>query len=114
MGAIPEGVPVAVTVTLAIGDLAATGLRVLAFARTEMPVDTQRISGHSLPHQFTFLGLQGMIDPPRPEAGAAVAACHLAGIQVKMIRVIMQGRRWRSGGNWGWRRKPQRRPTPWR
>jgi magnesium-transporting ATPase (P-type) len=32
-----------------------------------------------------FLGLQGMIDPPRPEAIAAVHACQAAGIQVKMI-----------------------------
>ena len=65
--------------------LAAAGLRVLAFARAEMPADTQRISAHTLPRQFTFLGLQGMIDPPRPEAVQAVAACHRAGIQVKMI-----------------------------
>jgi magnesium-transporting ATPase (P-type) len=34
---------------------------------------------------FTFLGLQGMIDPPRPEAVRAVAACRRAGIAVKMI-----------------------------
>lgn len=32
-----------------------------------------------------FVGLQGMIDPPRPEAVAAVRACQSAGIQVKMI-----------------------------
>jgi len=68
-----------------VGELTAAGLRVLAFARAEMPADTQRISAHSLPHQFTFLGLQGMIDPPRPEAVEAVAACQRAGIQVKMI-----------------------------
>ncbi len=34
---------------------------------------------------FELLGLVGMIDPPRPEAVAAVAACHAAGISVKMI-----------------------------
>jgi high-affinity K+ transport system ATPase subunit B len=34
---------------------------------------------------LVFLGLQGMIDPPRPEAIAAVHACQSAGIQVKMI-----------------------------
>jgi cation-transporting P-type ATPase F len=66
-------------------DLAASGLRVLAFARAELPAATQSIGANSLPHQFTFLGLQGMIDPPRPEAVEAVAACHRAGIQVKMI-----------------------------
>ena len=34
---------------------------------------------------LSFLGLVGMIDPPRPEAIAAIAACHRAGIRVKMI-----------------------------
>ncbi|MEM9768554.1 MAG: HAD-IC family P-type ATPase, partial [Cyanobacteria bacterium P01_D01_bin.71] len=34
---------------------------------------------------LVFLGLQGMIDPPRPEAIAAVHACRHAGIQIKMI-----------------------------
>ncbi|MCG3149804.1 MAG: putative cation-transporting ATPase F [Verrucomicrobiae bacterium] len=65
--------------------LAAAGLRVLAFARAELPAATTRIQTQSLPATFTFLGLQGMIDPPRPEAIQAVAACHQAGIQVKMI-----------------------------
>ena len=34
---------------------------------------------------LVFLGLQGMLDPPRPEALAAVQACQRAGITVKMI-----------------------------
>ena len=34
---------------------------------------------------LTFLGLVGLIDPPRPEAIAAVAECRAAGIRVKMI-----------------------------
>ena len=34
---------------------------------------------------LTFLGLQGMMDPPRPEAIAAVRRCQEAGIAVKMI-----------------------------
>jgi magnesium-transporting ATPase (P-type) len=34
---------------------------------------------------LTFLGLVGMIDPPREPAKAPIAACHRAGIQVKMI-----------------------------
>ena len=34
---------------------------------------------------MTFLGLVGMIDPPRPEAGAAVLTCKQAGIRVRMI-----------------------------
>jgi cation-transporting ATPase F len=67
------------------GVLASSGLRVLAFARIDVPSDTRRLGVHTLPRQFTFLGLQGMIDPPRPEAVEAVAACHRAGIRVKMI-----------------------------
>ncbi|MBK9137154.1 MAG: cation-transporting P-type ATPase [Verrucomicrobia bacterium] len=68
-----------------VARLAAAGLRVLAFARAEVPAATSRIHARDLPREFTFLGLQGMIDPPRPEAIEAVAACHRAGIQVKMI-----------------------------
>ncbi|HNQ91006.1 MAG TPA: HAD-IC family P-type ATPase [Verrucomicrobiota bacterium] len=68
-----------------VAQLAAAGLRVLAFARAEVPTQTQRLGVRDLPRHFTFLGLQGMMDPPRPEAMDAVAACHRAGIQVKMI-----------------------------
>jgi Ca2+-transporting ATPase len=65
--------------------LAAEGLRVLAFARAELPHDTAQIAAATLPRSFVFLGIQGMIDPPRPEAIEAIRACHRAGIQVKMI-----------------------------
>lgn len=34
---------------------------------------------------LVFLGLQAMIDPPRPEVIDAIAQCHAAGIKVKMI-----------------------------
>jgi Ca2+-transporting ATPase len=68
-----------------VARLTAAGLRVLGFARAELPAAATRIHARDLPRQFTFLGLQGMIDPPRPEAIEAVAACHRAGIQVKMI-----------------------------
>jgi len=65
--------------------MAGQGLRVLAFAR----LNTGDVVG-SLGHEhvsggLTFLGLQGMIDPPRPEAVAAVQVCQNAGIRVKMI-----------------------------
>lgn len=61
------------------------GLRVLAFARVELTDFTGTLQHHHLAGGLTFLGLQGMIDPPRPEVSAAVKACQLAGIQVKMI-----------------------------
>jgi magnesium-transporting ATPase (P-type) len=42
-------------------------------------------STRALEGGLTFLGLVGLIDPPRPEAIAAVAECRAAGIRVKMI-----------------------------
>lgn len=63
--------------------LARRGLRVLALA--ERPEADARIDAASLEGGLTFLGLVGLIDPPRPEAIAAVAECRAAGIRVKMI-----------------------------
>ena len=68
-----------------VTQLASDGLRVLALARAEMPPHVTRLEFGGLPLHFTFLGLQGMIDPPRPEAVEAVRACQKAGIRVKMI-----------------------------
>ncbi|OAI01600.1 cation-transporting P-type ATPase [Methylomonas methanica] len=62
---------------------AAQGLRVLAFARAEHGDDA--VEHHEVGGGLTFLGLQAMIDPPRPEAARAIAACYKAGISVKMI-----------------------------
>ncbi|MFC6083596.1 HAD-IC family P-type ATPase [Sphaerisporangium aureirubrum] len=68
--------------TAAALDLGSRALRVLAFARAEVGPGLQTIT--ELP-RMTFLGLQAMHDPPRGDAARAVAACHTAGIQVKMI-----------------------------
>ena len=63
--------------------LARQGLRVLALAeRTE---DADTIDAATLESGLTFLGLVGLIDPPRAEAIEAVADCRAAGIKVKMI-----------------------------
>ncbi|WP_442506269.1 cation-transporting P-type ATPase [Novipirellula sp. SH528] len=64
--------------------MAAEGLRVLAFAGKQLPPATREIS-HGDVGDLVFYGLQGMIDPPRPEAVAAIKACQTAGIRVKMI-----------------------------
>ncbi|WP_240617974.1 HAD-IC family P-type ATPase [Methylomonas sp. Kb3] len=63
--------------------MAAQGLRVLAFARAEH--DDDAVEHREVGGGLTFLGLQAMIDPPRPEAARAIAACYKAGISVKMI-----------------------------
>lgn len=65
--------------------LARQGLRVLAFAQKTVPSSQTRVDHPDLEGDLVFLGLQGMIDPPRPEAIAAVRSCQTAGMQVKMI-----------------------------
>jgi cation-transporting ATPase F len=65
--------------------MAAQGLRVLAFAQKEVSHHQHTVDHDDLETGLVFLGLQGMIDPPRPEAIAAVHTCQSAGIQVKMI-----------------------------
>lgn len=64
---------------------AGRGLRVLAFARKTLPAETAALDEQHVEGGLTFLGLQAMMDPPRPEAIAAVRACQTAGITVKMI-----------------------------
>ncbi|MCM2372857.1 HAD-IC family P-type ATPase [Rhodopirellula sp. ICT_H3.1] len=64
--------------------MAAEGLRVLAFAGKPFPATTSDVT-HADVGDLVFYGLQGMIDPPRAEAVAAIKACQTAGIRVKMI-----------------------------
>ncbi len=78
--------PLDTTAVLAqVESLAAEGLRVLLLARAEFPAGTKQIEHSDVSSGLVFLGLQGMIDPPRPESLPAVRACQQAGIQVKMI-----------------------------
>ena len=65
--------------------MAQQGLRVLMFAKKLGSTQQRSVSHADLESDLVFLGLQGMIDPPRPAAIAAVHACQAAGIQVKMI-----------------------------
>ncbi|MBD2563429.1 MULTISPECIES: cation-translocating P-type ATPase [Nostoc] len=65
--------------------MARQGLRVLALAKKVVP-DGQNTLDHSdIDTGLIFIGLQGMIDPPRESAIKAVQACQEAGIEVKMI-----------------------------
>lgn len=65
--------------------MAARGLRVLAFARRLTDSKHETLEHHHVAGELTFVGLQGMIDPPRREAIESVAECQAAGVQVKMI-----------------------------
>lgn len=64
---------------------AAEGMRVIGFARRDGSHVTEELGHRHVSEGLTFLGIQGMIDPPRDEAVAAVARCQAAGIRVKMI-----------------------------
>ncbi len=63
--------------------MAARGLRVLAFAERRM--DALPVDIGDAENDLTFLGLVGLMDPPREEAAAAVAECRAAGIVPVMI-----------------------------
>ena len=65
--------------------MASNGLRVLGFAKKEISPESAPFDHEDVANGLCFLGLQGMIDPPRAEAVSAVKACHTAGIRVKMI-----------------------------
>ena len=65
--------------------LSAEGLRLLAAATREVPDSKSELSLEDLEQDMIFLGLIGIIDPPRPEAIDAIKSCHEAGIRVKMI-----------------------------
>ena len=60
-------------------------LRVLAVAVKEIDSVPQNPTSENLENGLTFIGLLGMIDPPRPEAKAAVDICRKAGIKPVMI-----------------------------
>ena len=68
-----------------LGELASEGRRVLGAAMKRVPASKTDITHEDLNSDIIFLGLAGIVDPPRDEAIAAVAKCQAAGIQVKMI-----------------------------
>ena len=65
--------------------MSADALRVLAVAYKELDELPEEISSKTLENNLTFMGMVGMIDPPRPEAKAAVETCLKAGIKPIMI-----------------------------
>jgi calcium-translocating P-type ATPase len=68
----------------AVDAMTSRGLRVLAVAArawTGPPPDRDAAEGPGL----ELLGLVGLLDPPRPEVPAAVAACHASGIRVHVV-----------------------------
>ncbi|WP_374974857.1 cation-translocating P-type ATPase [Microbacterium trichothecenolyticum] len=68
----------------AVAALSGQGLRVLAAARKPVRPTTEEFALDDVV-DLEFIGLWGIVDPPRPEAIEAIADCHTAGIRVKMI-----------------------------
>ena len=73
---------------------AADGLRVLAVAYrpldgidadADIPASLSDYDPDTIERNLTFVGLEVMMDPPRPEVAAAVAECRRAGIRIVMI-----------------------------
>ena len=81
-------------ITAANDAYAADGLRVLAVAvrpldgpeaTDDIPTAMSDYDPNHIERHLTFVGLESMMDPPRPEVAAAVAECHRAGIRIVMI-----------------------------
>jgi magnesium-transporting ATPase (P-type) len=61
------------------------GLRMVAAAYKTATADQTTLDHSDLQQEMVFIGIAGMMDPPRPEAIEAIARCQKAGIRVKMI-----------------------------
>ncbi|MFQ3677836.1 MAG: cation-transporting P-type ATPase [Fimbriimonadaceae bacterium] len=66
-------------------EMASRGERMLAFAWKQVEPNVESIGPEDVRDGFVFLGVTGIIDPPRDEAVEAVRECHEAGISVVMI-----------------------------
>ena len=79
--------------------LASQGLRVLALASRRLigVNDLDPLKREDVEKDFTFIGLVGIYDPPRPESVHAVRACKEASITVHMcvFRFSSESRYWR-------------------
>lgn len=65
--------------------MAEKALRVLAFARKPLKQIDDRTNVEALESKLIYVGLVGMIDPPRSEVALAVSQCKAAGIRVIVI-----------------------------
>ena len=63
--------------------MSSKGLRLLGFAMKN--IDTLPKEGDMIEEDLTFIGIMGIIDPPREEVKHAIKTCHEAGIRVIMI-----------------------------
>jgi Ca2+-transporting ATPase len=74
-----------VEIQAAIDRLAGEALRTLGLAYRLLPPALVTLLHEEAEEEFVWLGVVGMMDPPRPEAAAAVRTSHEAGVRVVMI-----------------------------
>jgi Ca2+-transporting ATPase len=86
-------------------DFARQGVRVLAMGFKEVAPDKEELSHKDIEEGIVYAGLQGMIDPARPEAIDAIEGCKQAGIRTIMITgdhaitAVAVSRKLRIGGD---------------
>jgi P-type Ca2+ transporter type 2C len=68
-----------------VNRLADRALRTLAVAYRQLPDGEQPVADEAAERELIYLGMVGIIDPPRPEAKAAITEAHAAGVRVMMI-----------------------------
>jgi P-type Ca2+ transporter type 2C len=66
-------------------EMASEAMRVLALCGRRVDDDEDLTNMEAMENNLTFLGLVGIMDPPRAEVKDAIAKCRVAGITVKMI-----------------------------
>lgn len=66
-------------------EMASQALRVIGFAYKKLERVPQNLSSPDIEKNLTFVGLEGMIDPPRPETIQSIKSCYRAGIKPIMI-----------------------------
>ncbi len=72
-------------VLASVDRLADLALRTLAVAYRPLPETDRPAPDESIEHELVYLGMVGIIDPPRPEARIAIEEAHAAGIRIIMI-----------------------------
>ena len=68
-----------------VESLAKQALRTIAISYKKLNTKTTYVHESEVENNLTFIGLHGMIDPPRPEVKDAIKECKEAGIKTVMI-----------------------------
>ena len=83
--AICQGICIGEEIVRQVDKMTSRGLRVMAYAYNQIKELPDEISSSTIEKEMKFLGLAGLIDPPREEAKQAIQECRTAGIVPVMI-----------------------------